>query len=355
MPGLSIAVATRAGVVFSEGFGTADLENRVAATSQSVYRLCSISKALTAVAALQLAETQKLALDASVAKYLPEAPETWRSITPRQLLSHTSGIRHYRNDAEEFQTKHYQNLAEALELFRDDYLLFKPGTSVQYSTFGYTLLGIVIERASGEPFRDYMRTHVFAPAGMNHSREDDIWAVVPNRVRGYRNGENGDPLNCHLEDPSYKVPGGGMIGTAEDLVRFALAVRNGVLLREGTVRELFTRYNGPNGLSLDLGWDVEEFQGLRIVGHTGGGEGFITDFRMFPGSGVAGAALANNEDSRLPPIFLKRLLVSCHKDSLHMSPAAVVIPERSEESACPWKSNEQKQIPRAEKSARPSE
>jgi CubicO group peptidase (beta-lactamase class C family) len=309
MPGISIAVAANGRIVFSEAFGMADLENRVAATSQSVYRLCSISKALTAVAALQLAETRKLDLDACIPKYLPEAPQTWRSITPRQLLSHTSGIRHYKNDAEEFQTKHYQNLNEALGLFCEDSLLFKPGTSVQYSTFGYTLLGVVIERASGQPFRDYMRIHVFGPSGMNHSRDDDIWQVVPNRVRGYRNGEDGLHLNCRLEDPSYKIPGGGMLATAEDVVRFALAVRNCVLLRKESVSELFTRYIGPNGHRLGLGWDIEDFNGLKVVGHSGGGEGFITDFRMFPDSGVAGAALANNEDGRFPPrTFLEPLL-----------------------------------------------
>jgi serine beta-lactamase-like protein LACTB, mitochondrial len=297
LPAISVAVNIGGRMVLSEGIGMADLENRVSASSQSVYRLCSISKALTTVAALQLAETRRLDLDAPIRTYLPEAPQTWWTISARQLICHTSGIRHYRDDAEVHQTKHYERLEDALELFRDDPLLFNPGTSVQYSTFGYTLLGVVMERASGEPFRDYMHKHVFKPAAMGSTRDDDVSALVPNRVRGYRIGPDGRHLNCHLEDPSYKVPGGGMLATAEDVARFALAVRSGKLLGAEMVRQLFTRHAGPK--ERNLGWDVDEHNGLRIVGHTGGGEGFITDFRMLPDSGIIAVVLGNNEDSRL--------------------------------------------------------
>lgn len=260
----------------SDGIGLADLENRVPATSRSVYRLCSISKALSVVAALQLAEKHQLSLDEPIRTYIPATPEAWSRITVRQLISHRSGIRHYRNEAEVHQTKHYQQLEEALEIFRDDPLLFEPGTKIQYSTFAYTVLGVVIARASGKPFPAYMREHVFRPAGMENSREDDVWAVVPNRARGYRLDSDGQHLNCHLEDPSYKYPGGGLLATAEDVVRFALAVRNGVLLQTDTVKRLFTR-DPAHG---SLGWDVEERDGINVVGHTGGGEGFIVSFRQ---------------------------------------------------------------------------
>lgn len=296
LPSISVAVNVSGRTILSEGMGLADLESRVPATSRSVYRLCSISKALTTVGALQLAEGGRLDLEAPIAKYLPSVPEAWSAITAKQLICHTSGIRHYRDDAEVHQTKHYERLEGALEIFRNDPLLFVPGTKAQYSTFGYTLLGVVMEHVSGEPFRDYMKKYVFKPAKMESTRDDDPWAVVPNRVKGYRMAADGSLKNCHLEDPSYKVPGGGMISSAEDIVRFGSAVRDGKILGADMVRMLFTRYEPGER---NLGWDVDMRQGVKVVGHTGGGEGFITDFRMVPDSGIIAVVLGNNEDSHL--------------------------------------------------------
>lgn len=306
LPGISFAIAVNGRMMVSDSMGLADLESRVAATSRSVYRLCSISKALSVVAALQLVESDQLSLDEPIRTYIQAIPEAWSRITVRHLIGHRSGIRHYRDEAEVHQTKHYQQLEDALEIFRDDPLLFESGTKVQYSTFAYTVLGVVIERASGKSFPVYMREHVFRPAGMENSREDDVWALVPNRVSGYRLDSHGRHLNCRLEDPSYKYPGGGLLSTAEDVVRFALAVRNGVLLRSDTVERLFTRDPGYGS----LGWDVEEREGIKVVGHTGGGEGFITDFRMVPDAGLAVAVLGNNEDSRLNADPLIKMLLA---------------------------------------------
>jgi serine beta-lactamase-like protein LACTB len=148
IPGLSVAIVTDHRIRWSNGYGLADLENFVPATPGTVYRLGSISKTITAVAAMQLVEKGKLDLDAPVQQYVPSFPQKPWPITTRQLLGHLSGIRHYQGD-EIDSTRHYVRLLDGLAIFRNDPLLDEPGTKFHYTTYGYTLLGCVIESAAG--------------------------------------------------------------------------------------------------------------------------------------------------------------------------------------------------------------
>ena len=173
IPGLSIAVVVDGALVWSRGYGTADLENHVPATATTAYRVASIGKTMTATAVMQLVEQGRIDLDAPVQTYCPAFPEKRWAVTSRHLLGHTSGIRHYggpNEEAELFNTVHYDSVIEALDIFKDDPLLFEPGTAHQYSSFGYNVLGCVIEGASGQDFRTYLREHVFEPAGMASTR-----------------------------------------------------------------------------------------------------------------------------------------------------------------------------------------
>jgi CubicO group peptidase (beta-lactamase class C family) len=165
----------------------ADLENLVPATSQTLYRLASISKPITAAAAMLLYEHGKLDLDAPVQKYCPAFPGKEAPITTRQLLGHLSGIRHYRsqslNDPEVINTKHFDDpIVGGLSFFKDDALVAKPGTKFSYSTHGFTVVGCVIESASGEKYEDFVRDNVLLPAGMTHTRIDDGYAIVSHRT-----------------------------------------------------------------------------------------------------------------------------------------------------------------------------
>jgi len=201
---------------WQKAYGLADVENAVPAETSTVFRIASVTKPLTATAAMQLAEHGKLDLDAPVQKYAPSFPAKAQTITTRQLLGHLSGIRHYKAGEGE-RTTHYDSLATALEIFKDDALVREPGTGFTYSTFGYTLLGVAIEGASGMRYTDYMRTNVFEPAGMSHTQADDPSVIVPKRARGYSPkvyGQfDGQWRNAALMDPSYKLPGGGMLST----------------------------------------------------------------------------------------------------------------------------------------------
>lgn len=277
IPGLSIALVVDGQLVWSNGYGTADLENHVPATATTAYRTASIGKPMTATAVMQLVEQGKIDLDAPVQQYCPAFPEKQWTVTTRHLLGHTSGIRHYGGpnaEAELFNTVHYNDVITPLDIFKDDPLLFEPGTAAQYSSFAYNVLGCVVVGASGQDFRTYMHEQVFAPAGMAHTRDDDPNALIPRRAEGYRLTEAGTLLNARAVDMSSKLPAGGFITTAEDLARFAMAVMDHRLVHAETFEQMLTPVRLSNGevQGFGLGWGLfpgEEWYGEREAFHGG--------------------------------------------------------------------------------------
>src|SRR3954471_15416906 len=171
-PAITVAVAVDGKITYSKAFGMADVENDVKATPETLIRTGSIAKPISAAAALTLVDAGKLDLDAPVQKYCPAFPQKQWTVTTRQVLGHLSGIHHYTGPDFE-STKHFATTKDAFVMFANDPLLFEPGTKYQYSTYGYTLIGCVIEGASGEQFRDYVAKHVLASAGMTHTFVDD--------------------------------------------------------------------------------------------------------------------------------------------------------------------------------------
>jgi serine beta-lactamase-like protein LACTB len=166
VPAVSLAVLFNGQVVLAQGYGQADVENAVPATADTVYRIASVSKPLTAIAAMKLVEGGKLDLDAPIQKYCPAFPKKQWTITTRQLLAHQSGIRNYKKDEETVSTRHYKSINEALKQFDNDPLEFEPGSNMQYTTFGYVVVGCIIEGASGESYDSYMHHVIFGPAHM---------------------------------------------------------------------------------------------------------------------------------------------------------------------------------------------
>jgi serine beta-lactamase-like protein LACTB, mitochondrial len=198
VPGLSIAVVQHSRVVLAQGYGIADVENNVHANADTVYRIASISKSITASAVMKLVESGKIDLDVPIQKYCPAFPPKPWPITTRELLSHQSGIRDYRNDEETVNTRHYTSIDEALRQFDKDPLEFEPGTKMQYTSYGYIVLGCVIEGASGTAYDRYMREAVFGPAQMPATRLDDVSAVIPHRAHGYSISSNGGNSECRV-------------------------------------------------------------------------------------------------------------------------------------------------------------
>ena len=298
VPGLTVAVATGGQLRWSRGYGLSDVENSVPAKAATVYRTASVAKPITAVAAMQLAEQGLLDLDDAVQKYLPKFPVKPWPITTRALLAHLGGIRHYANEPEIHSTRHYANLTDPLEIFQRDPLVAEPGTAFHYTTYGYVVIGAVIEAAAGKRYSELVRERVFKPAGMMHVQSDDVYAIIPNRTRGYKLA-NGHIENCGLADTSNKIPGGGLSATAEDLVRFALAVKNGKLPKAETVKRMFEpqRLKGGRMTDYGLGWALIRDHDTALVGHSGGQQGVSTMLLMNQARGDVVAVMANLEDA----------------------------------------------------------
>ena len=309
VPGISAAIVEDDEFVWSASFGMADLENSVPATSQTLYRLGSISKSLTSTAAMVLWEHGKLDMDSPVQKYCPAFPLKHWPITTRQLLGHLAGIRSYhvpeypysvsQTDPEVGNTRHFENGIEGgLKFFANDPLVAQPGTHFNYSTQGYTLAGCAIEGASEEKYADYVRESVLVPAGMLQTRPDDRFAIVPLRTRFYSKSQSGAVVNAEFLDASYKIPGGGWLSSAPDMARFEVAILNDRLVRRATRDLMWTASTPSDGLgrmAYGLGWQLGKTDGVEDVGHGGSQQGTSTMMLIAPDA-RAGVVVLTNSD-----------------------------------------------------------
>ncbi|MEX2302820.1 MAG: serine hydrolase domain-containing protein [Bryobacterales bacterium] len=297
-PGIGVAVLVDGRIVWADGFGFADLEQRVALWPHTKMRIGSVSKPITSAALGLLYEQNKLDLDAPVQKYVPSFPKKKYPITTRQVAGHLSGIRHYedRTDAEVFNTRHFATVLEGLSLFKDDPLLFEPGEKFHYSSHGWNLLSAVVEGASGQDFLSYMQRNVFDAAGMRHTIADLNALIVPNRARFYVRDEQGHWKNAPYVDNSYKWAGGGFLSTPEDLVRFGWAIIGGRLLKPETVTLFTTSQRTSDGkeTGYGIGWDVStDSKGRRTIGHGGGSVGGASGLLAYPEQRVVVAIIVN--------------------------------------------------------------
>jgi CubicO group peptidase (beta-lactamase class C family) len=295
IPGLTVAIATSPTAIWAKGFGLADLENDVPASDDTAYRLASLSKPITAVAVMQLAEQGQLDLDAPIQRYVAAWPDKPWPVTARQLLGHQGGVRHVAPH-EWGLTRHYTSLTDALAVFKDDPLVYQPGTRPLYSSHGYGLLGCAVEGASGMRFLDYLGLRVFGPAGVTRVRDDDVNAIVPHRAQGYRHGPDGTLLNSLLSDTSHKVPGGGLIGTAPEVARFASALLQGRLVRPATLALMLERQKTSDGRLTEytLGFRVSDPR-RKEAWHHGGQPRVSSLLYLLPERGLVIVVLANLE------------------------------------------------------------
>ena len=229
IPGFSIAVGQGGRILWSAGFGWADVEQKVPVTRETRFRTGSVAKPLTAAAAVLLHQRGALDLDRPVREYLPAFPRKAFDFTPRQLAGHLAGIRHY-EDGRPLSQKRYASVAESFELFADKPLLHRPGTRYRYSSYGYVLLSAVIEAAARAPFLEHMQRYVFDPLGMTSTSPEYGREVHPRRAAFYVR-KAGQLQAAPFKDFSYIWAAGGFLTTPADLVRFGDATPpNGPIL-----------------------------------------------------------------------------------------------------------------------------
>lgn len=295
VPGVSVSVGLDGKLAWAEGFGWADLEQRVPVTQLTRFRAGSVGKPLTAAAVGLLHERGRLDLDAPVQQYVPSFPEKRWPVSTRQLMSHTAGVRHYRDREEMLSCVHYDDVLEGLEIFAADSLLFQPGTRYSYSTYGWNLVGAVVQEAAGKPFLEFMQREVFAPVGMRHTVPDDVFGIVPHRVSFYDRDSEGRLQNAHHVDQSNKWAGGGFLSTPSDLVRFGFAMLSNELLEPETVELLWTPVQLESGESTGkgLGWGFESLGGRSMIGHGGRSIGGTASLMIFPEQRLVVSVMVN--------------------------------------------------------------
>lgn len=302
IPGWSVAVAVNGEIVWSEGFGFADLESQTRVTPSTRFRIGSVSKILTADGLARLYEQGKIELDAPVERYVPDFPAKGQKITIRQLVGHLSGLGHYTRMTDESEEDFYKRIvSEDLKAFYSTPLLSLPGTKYNYSSPGYTLLSFAIEGASGKDFLAYMDEQVFAPLNMKSTVADKSRLIVPNRTRFYSLDQDKQVVNAVYADfKGYAA--GGFLSTAEDLVRFGSANLNNGFLKEETRKLMFTSQQTSDGAEtgIGFGWRIaKDKEGRRIWHHPGGAIGGKAYLLAYPDQKVVVVMLENLTEGSL--------------------------------------------------------
>jgi CubicO group peptidase (beta-lactamase class C family) len=316
-PGVSAAVAINGRLIYSGGAGFADLDNKVAQDGKTIHNIGSISKAYAVVAVMQLVEKGLIRLDDEIQQYLPYIPKKQKPITVNHILTHTSGIRHYTaKDQEDHgvrRMRHYDTFEESTTMFRDDALLFEPGAYYLYSSYASTLMHGLVEKVSGMPFEEYMKKHVWLPAGMLSTCFDVPSRIIPNRGKGYVRDSKGILINAPYEDVSYKYASGGIISSPEDMVKLALALNRGLLLKPATVEKMykpqfdknkkaFGAEKPPAQEALGQGliwWSGQDQAGRTWFGHSGSVKGTNSFLINFPAEKVVVAIQFNTYVSQV--------------------------------------------------------
>ena len=315
-PGLSISVMRGGNLVYSSGFGLANIETATPVTPQSVFRVGSITKQFTGAALMLLQEDGKLSVDDKLSAHLPDFPRA-SEITLRQMLTHTSGLGNYTNNAP------HDAAWQSFRLDRDPKALFQlmtgtdplftsePGTHWAYSNTAFVLLGLVIEKVTGKPYAETFRQRLFEPAGLTNTAVDDAAEIVPHRATGYTLHGETEGLFDNASFISMTAPGaaGSIRATTDDLCRWHRALFAGKVVKPESLAEMIkpgrlktgelppTPAGAPPGtpkvIEYGFGLGTERMEGHTSIGHNGGINGFMSDIRTFPAEKVTTAILVN--------------------------------------------------------------
>jgi CubicO group peptidase (beta-lactamase class C family) len=296
-PGMSVAIQRGNDIILARGYGLANVELSVPASAETVYRIGSITKQFTAAAILQLVDAGRLRLDDELTKFLPDYPVQGKKITIHHLLTHTSGIKSYTslgpkfwNEAARLELPDSQLVA----LFQNEPFDFAPGEKWAYNNSGYYLLGMIIEKASGMPYRQYLKEKLLGPLGLRSTSYCDNRPIMPHRASGYevRNGalENDDPIGM-------STPGaaGAMCSTVLDLLAWRQALFNHQVVSAASLQRMITpaRLNNDSVTSYAYGLGIGKLESHRSISHGGGINGFITHLGYLPDDSLTVVVLGN--------------------------------------------------------------
>lgn len=312
VPGMAVVVQHKTKQLFYKGYGyaTIDTQHKVV-PNKTVFRTASVAKPIAASLLLLLEERGEIDLDASFYKYVPEYPKKEYDFTIRQLATHTAGIRGYRG--KEYGLNEPYSIEESVVLFKSDPLLFKPGTDYAYTSFGWVLLSLAIERIMKQPFLKLLQTYVLEPNELKHVFADTPHAKITETATFYtkRRGEFKPAIPVNN---TYKIAAGGLLATATDLVAFGQAFLTGLIgtkesrLAYTTSHKIKTRetYYG-------IGWEASEDDfGRKFYGHTGNGVGGYANFYVYPEQELVVTILINCTNPNVQP-QLNKVIAKFHE------------------------------------------
>lgn len=285
----AVLVARDGEILFDKGYGSANLEWKIANDGDTKFRLGSVTKQFTGVAILLLQERGKLTLDAPVKTYLPDAPAAWDKITVRHLLTHSSGIPNFTSFPDYGSTKTLPAThATLIARFRDKPLDFAPGEKFSYSNSGYVLLSAMIEKLSGQSYAEFVAANLFKPLGMADTGYDSHAMILPRRAAGYAPAKDG-PVNTDYISMTIPQGAGALYSTTRDLLKWQRGLYGGKLLKPASLATFRTPYK--SGYALGVG--VQSADGVTTIEHGGGIEGFNTSLAYDPDRKITVVVLGN--------------------------------------------------------------
>lgn len=304
VPGVALAVIKNGKLTKIQGYGLANIELNVPVTKDTVFEIGSVSKQITAAGIMLLVEDGKINLDEKISKYLPNTPESWKDVTTRHLLTHTSGIKSY-TGLSGYELSKRLSRDEFIKQLSTEPLDFPTGDKYTYSNSGYSLLGYIIETISGKSYWDFMRERIFAPLGMTKTADRDPQFIVPNRADGYewRNnryvGRDWDLTDI--------FSAGAIVSTIEDLTKWEAAMAGDIFLKPETKNQMWTavKFNNGTAYNYGFGWMVAPFRAHKLISHSGQTAGFAANISRFVDDNLTVIVLTNNGEQGLGTLIAR--------------------------------------------------
>ena len=289
IPGLSVAVLKEGKILKMQSYGLANIETSSPATSQTVYKLGSLSKQFIAAAVMVLQQSGKINLDKPINAYLDSLPRAWRGISVRNLLTHTSGLV---RDLPDWDPLKVRPLSQDIKTIYPLPLDFTPGTQWDYSNMNYFVLAAIIQKITGTNWAEWISRHIFIPSGMRQTRTCSMTDLVPNRSGGY------EKISTGWKNADIWLalrPSGAFLSSIADMAKWNRMLNTNKLLTAGSKKQMWTamKLNDGKGAHYGLGWFIDSVNNHLRVHHDGGVPGFRSDFEHYPDDRLSVIVLTN--------------------------------------------------------------
>lgn len=307
VPGLAITVLKKGKVLLEKGYGLADIDTKTPVyPKKTLFRIASASKPIAATALAKMSARGLIALDTSLYDYVPYFPKKEHDFTIRQLASHTAGIRGYRG--KEYALNKPITIKDSLDIFKNDPLLFTPGTNFHYNSFDWVLVSLAMQEASGISFEEYVAKEVLLPLGMTQTFSEDPAKHLPNKATCYTKRKTGFKMAVPV-DNRFKLAGGGYLSTSEDLAKLGQAYLDQKIAPEAVVKQFLTsQLVDGKPTYYGLGWQASlDQEGRPYYGHVGNGIGGYSNFYVYPEQEVVISLLINASNPRIQSVFEEKL------------------------------------------------